>query len=118
MEAEQALETFLSRALINKKDRYIGFISKPETRKKFLDAIYHELESNLYSSKKVTELLEKELMISGYKFEPPDNFGEPINTLKEIISSDDESFLVESLNGKYAIYGPETFIDSRAYYVV
>ncbi len=118
MEAEQALKIFLDSALSSKKERYVGFVSKKKTRSKFLSAIYHELEGNLDASKKVTALPEHALAMPGYKFEPPNSFGEPITTLDAICNTSDESFLVVSVDGKYGVHGPETFIDSRAFYAI
>jgi len=118
MTAEQALKSFLNKALIRKKERYIGFILKPKTQGKFLNLIYHELENDLDESKKINQLNEKVLAKSGYKFMPPNIFGEQIMAIKEAYTSSDESFLIVSSDGKHAIYGPETYIDSRAFYNV
>ncbi len=118
MNAQDALETFLQHVLTSKKDRYIGFISKPKNHAKFLNSIYHELEEILDSTKKVDHLNERTLAMKGYKFEPNNIFGEPIDSLGEACKVLNDSFLVVSEDGKFAIYGPETFFDSRAYYAV
>jgi len=52
-----------------------------------------------------------------YLFEPPNTFGKPLNSLLEADETLQESFLIISIDGKYAIHGPETYIDSRSYYV-
>jgi len=118
MEADEALICFLKGMLIEKKDRYIGFLSKEKTRYKFLNSIYHELEGILDQSKKVASLPEKAFELPCYKFVPPNTFGEKVTSLK--VGSDQliESFLLVTTDGKYAIHGPETYVDSKAYYIL
>jgi len=116
MESLESLGVFLNTYLSNKRSRYLGFISKPKSQKKFLDAIYHELETSLDSSMKVKDFPSTIFEEEGFLFSPPNTFGEPISTLKEGLRKNDESFLLISKDGKYGIHGPETFIDSRAYY--
>ncbi len=116
MIAADALKVFLNTALLNKKERYLGFISKSKNRNKFLDTIYHELEGDLDSSYKSKSLPANAWELPGLLFEPPNTFGEPILSLKDADSNLTDAFLVISVDGKYAIHGPETFIDSRAYY--
>jgi len=106
------------RKLIDKKKRYLGFISKPKTRNKFLRSIYHDLESCLDSTKQVDSFSTTVQLLPGFKFEPENIYGQPISSLGEICTSFDESFLVVSNDGKFAIHGPETHIDSRAFYAV
>ncbi len=116
MESMESLGVFLKIYLSNKRSRYLGFIAKPKSQKKFLDTIYHELEGSLNSSMKVKELPSAVLEDGGFLFSPPNTFGEPVSALKEGLRNNDESFLLISRDGKHGIHGPETFIDSRAYY--
>ncbi len=118
MEAQQALESFLSSALRDKKKRYLGFISKPKTQNKFLRSINHDLESCLDATKQVESFPAPVLSLRGFKFESEKIYGHPIPSLGEVCNSFDESFLVVSSDGKFAIHGPETYIDSRAFYAV
>jgi hypothetical protein len=118
MEATEALASFFGWALTKKKERLIGFISKPKTRPKFLGMIYHELEDCLNSGKKVESLSARVLSMPCYKFEPRDVFGQPVKSLRNALSNCEDSFLLISSDGKYAIYGPETFIDGRSFYAL
>jgi hypothetical protein len=118
MDATEALIIFLNKALIIKKDRLIGFLTKQKNHDKFLNTIYHELEHYLNPSLKVSAFPEKVLRSKGYLYEPQSTIGETINSLQEIVDSSMDSFLVISQDGNYAIHGPETLIDSRAYYVI
>ena len=118
MEAQRALESFLNSALVDRKKRYLGFISKPKTRGKFLRSIYHDLENCLDNTKQVESFPASVLSLPGFKFEPEKIYGQPISSLGEVCNSFDESFLVVSKDGKFAIHGPETYIDSRAFYAV
>ena len=118
MDAKQAIETFLAKALKNKKERYLGFVSKPKTQRKFLDSIYHDLQDVLDDKKKIDSLPKHVLSMSGYKFQPPNHFGEPISSISEICDSFDESFLVVTSDGRYGIHGPESYIDKRAFYAI
>lgn len=116
MTPENALKTFLSKVLSHKKERLIGFISRPKTQQKFLNTIHHELESCLDSSMRVDSLPVKALQSKCYVFEPLNTFGKPFNSLQEAVETLQESFLAISIDGKYAVFGPETYIDSRTYY--
>lgn len=116
MDAQEALSIFLSNVLAHKQDRYLGFISKPKTRNKFLHSIYHELEAVLDKSKKKSTFPEDILTKPAFIFKPPDKFGESVPTLKEAFGAFDESFLAITQDGMYGVHGPETFIDSRTFY--
>ena len=116
MEAHEALKFFLENVLCDKKERYLGFISKPKSRKKFLNTIYHELEGTLDSSKKQYVLSNEILCKPAFVFEPPMTYGERVSSLKRACDVFEESFLAISEDGMFGIYGPETFIDSRAFY--
>lgn len=118
MEARDALEEFLRHSLGNKVERYLGFISKSKNQHKFLNSIYHELAEDLGPSKRVGKLTDCAMSMKGYKFSPSSNFGEAVESLSGAYDTHEDSFLIVSENGKFAIHGPETFIDSRAYYAV
>lgn len=118
MEAKEALERFLMKALFKKKERLLGFVSKPKTQPKFLNLIYHELDESLDDSFQVKSLDEEVLSMPGYKFEPPNNFGESISQMAEACDSFSDSYLVVSIDGNYAIYGPEHMIDERRFYAI
>ncbi|MBV1930474.1 MAG: hypothetical protein KUG71_02055 [Porticoccaceae bacterium] len=118
MQAEEALVFFLSRALKNKKERYLGFASKTKTQNKFLDSIYHDLESALDKGKRRTSLPAEALLMPGYIFAPDQGFGVAIEQFEGVVDESKDSFLFVSEDGRYGVHGPETFIDSRAYYAV
>lgn len=118
MNKNQALAFFLENALVTKKERYLGFAAKLKTRRKFLNSIRHELEECLDTSKRVRSLSKDILASPGYLFEPDNNFGEEILCLGDACDSQNESFLVVSADGRHAIHGPETLIDSRAFYIL
>lgn len=44
------------------------------------------------------------------------NFERDLRTHQEAVETLQESFLAISIDGKYAVSGPETYIDSRTYY--
>lgn len=119
-EAQAALRFFLSHvALPDKRKRYLDLISRPNSRRKFLNTVYHELELHLNTAMRVESLSPRMLRMSGYRFQPYDDvFGDPVGTLASVVASFDESFLVVSADGKVGIHGPESFIDKRAYYIV
>ncbi len=118
MSAETALRRFLAGALARKRDRYLGFIEKPKTRAKFLNAIHHELEMDLDRSKTIAALPPGRNPIPGYHFAPPDEFGIPVEDLREVCRSAEDSFLAVSEDGQFGVHGPETLADSRAIYRV
>jgi hypothetical protein len=118
LEVTEALESSFSWALIKKKERVIGVISKPKTRPKFLAMIYHELEDCLNSGKKVESLSARALSMPCYEFEPLGVFGRAVNSPGDALSNCDDPFLLVSSDGKYAIYGPETFMDGRSFYAL
>ncbi len=118
MDANEALIIFLNKALIIKKERLLGFLNKSKNHNKFLNTIYHELEQCLNPSFIIESLPEKILLSKGYLYEPNCGAGEMISSLQEIAESSMDSFLAISQDGKYAIHGPETFIDSRTYYAI
>lgn len=118
VEAEKALRFFLRHvALPAKRARYLDLISRPSSRRKFLDMLYHKLECNLDPSKSVKKLSPEALSMPGYRFGYCDMFGEPVDLLAAVCASDDESFLVVSIDGKFGIHGSESYIDDRTFYV-
>lgn len=118
-EAEVALRFFLSHvALPDKRARYLDLIGRPTSRRKFLRTVYHELESHFEPAKRIAALSTTMLRLPGFWFQLGVTFGEPVNALADIISSQEESFLVVSADGRVGIHGPESYIDRRGYYVV
>ncbi len=118
MDAQLALRRFLTGALERRRERYLGFVAKQKTQVKFLNAIYHELERDLDGSKKIATLPSGRSPIPGYRFAPPSDFGSPVNDLREVCRSADDSFLVVSEDGEFGVHGPESLIDGRAIYRV
>ena len=118
MEVQLALEFFLKNTLIAKKERVIGFIAKAKNHGKFLNLIHHELSELFDKSKIIKTLPESVLSMSGYLFNPPNKFGASVSTIGEAIDEFDTSFLLISSDGRFAVYGPETFVDERVLYAV
>ena len=116
MNADEALEKFLKGALTRRKERYLGFISRSKSQKKFLETIYHILESDFDEEKSITQLPSVDKPIAGYRFAPPDEFGIPVPDIRDYVETVEDSFLVISQNGSLGIHSPETFIDERAIY--
>ena len=115
-EAEVALRRFLSQvALPEKRVRHLDLISRPNSRRKFLDTLYHELEAHLDPSKRVKQLSAKQLALPGFRFDHHHDFGEAIDTLAKVYTSFDEDFLVVSTDGNVWIHGPD-YIDGRTFY--
>lgn len=119
-EALAALECFLSQVVLpDKRARYIDLASRPNSRRKFLNAMHHELEVHLDPAKRVDALSPALLHSPGFRFSPYDDcFGDEVDTLANVVSSHDESFLVVSTDGRVGIHGPESFVDRRAFYTV
>jgi hypothetical protein len=118
MEAQLALEIFLKGVLTWRRERYLGFINKPNTQTKFLETIYHILEGDLDISKAINKLPSKTTPIPGYWFAPPNEFGISVIDIQEFCNSHEDSFLVISQDGQFGIHSPETFIDSRVIYKI
>lgn len=117
-EAQAALQFFLSHvALPDKRARYLDLISRPTSREKFLRTVYHELELHLDPAKRTAALSPTMLCLPGFWFKPGAPFGAPVNALADIISSQEESFLAISTDGRVGIHGPES-IGGRGFYVV
>ncbi len=115
MEAQAALQRFLKGALLQKHDRYLGFVAKPKSRSKFLRAIDHDLERELDGALRIANLPAGR-PIKGFRFAPPDDFGSPVSDLRQLLRSSEDSFLAVSEDGQYGILSPETYIDDRAVY--
>lgn len=117
-EAEAALRFFLSHvALPDKRARYLDLIGRPTSRRKFLHTVYHELESHLNPAKRIVALSPTMLHLPGFWFKPGAAFGKPVNALGDVVSSQEESFLAISTDGRVGIHGPES-IGGRGFYVV
>lgn len=56
------------------------------------------------------------LRLPGFWFKPGAAFREPVNALGDVVSSQEESFLVISTDGRVGIHGPES-IGGRGFYV-
>ena len=118
--AEEALRFFLSQAVLpDKRARYLDLISRPKSRKKFLDTFYHELEYHLDPARRVGSLSLAQLALPGYRFDHYDEaLGVPEETMAAAATSMEESVLVISADGKIGIHTPESFIDGRTFYVL
>lgn len=119
-ESEAALRFFLNHVVrAGKRARYLDLIARSTSRRKFLDTLYHELESHLDTAKRIDVLSPEMLRMSGFRFQPGgDRFGEPVDSLANVVSSFDESFLMVSTDGRVGIHGPESCVNRRAYYAV
>ncbi len=115
-EAEEALRRFLNQfALPGKRARYLDLISRPKSRRKFLNTLSHELESHLDPANRVEQLSAKQLALPGFRFDHHHDFGEPIDTLATVCTSFDEDVLIVSTDGNVGMHGPD-YMDGRTFY--
>ncbi len=112
----EALETFLRRALSRRADRYVEFAKSPKRRRKFLDAIHHDLESDLNSNLSVPVISADILDRPAYLFVPPTTFGRTVSTLREIAETHDDAMLAVSHDATGAVLRPETYVDSAMFF--
>ncbi len=110
-----ALCSFLRRAIKPaRRERLIGFAQKPKTRRKLLEAIYHDLERAIDRSATVQFLPESRLDAPAYCFSPPSTFGEHIPSLREIVGSTE--VLAVARDASAAYYCPESYVDSGVFF--
>lgn len=111
MHATDALETFLRLTLRRRVERYVEFAKSDKQRSKFLGALYHDLESDLDSSKATKALSEASLRQPGYLFAPPDRFGLDVTSLRLVDGTHDDAILAISRDGRVGILRPEALAD-------
>jgi len=109
----EALGIFLAASLSIRRERYISLANKETTRGKFLNALNHDLEKDLGRRGMVMQLPDEILDSPGFLF---GSFGKHVITVREIVDSHLDAFLIVSNNGLAGTYGPETFIDSRVHF--
>lgn len=117
--AVDALLLFLRQVVLpDKRARYLDLVSRPKSRRTFLNTMHHELVGHLDPTKQIDELTPELLQVPGYLFSPYNHtcFGEEINALTNVVSSVQESFLAVSADGRIGIHGPEAFINGRRFY--
>ena len=112
-----SLTTFLANSLGKRQERHISFASKKKTRAKFLNALYHDLEKDFGSHGLVAKLPPHILESPGFLFTASGSFGQSVGTIREVLDSPIDAFLIVTYSGLAGVYGPETFIDSRLHYV-
>lgn len=118
-EAMAALRFFLSQVVLpGKRDRYLDLIDRPQSRRKFLSTFHHELGFHLDPAKRIDALTAKQTQLPGFLFSPYNHncLGEAVDTLDEVLSTDQESFLLITTDGIIGVYGPEDSIDDREFY--
>ncbi len=119
MEIEATLQEFLrSTVAKSRRDRLIEFASKPKTRPKFLDLMYHDMGSLFDSSVTVEALPEEAWSQPGLAFAPPATFGAPYPTLRDAFdahANDDTGCLIITLNGEFGAWFDHTYVDTCAF---
>jgi len=119
LNAEEALDKFLSATLKKRNGRYCDLISRPKGRKKFLGELYHQLGDCFREDAKVAELSNDHISWSAYSFSECRGFGtveiSMASGLEALIN--ETGWLLISQNGKCGIYQPEDMIDDRLHIV-
>ena len=120
MEARETLIHFLEAALAEKRDRICGFASKPKTRPKFFDLLYHSLGQHFSPSTVVSELPEVAWSSPAVAFVAPNQFGVPSNSLREAYEQfgEGEGALLISADSRFGIWCDHTYVDERVFVAV
>jgi hypothetical protein len=119
MDAAELVNAFIKHVVIkDKQERYTGFVGSRKNRKKFLDALDHQLESEVDLSKSTKSLDEKEWNAAAMLYSSNETFGMAFNSLKEAYeqASSYGGWLILDLSGHVAIFRPEGKIDDELYF--
>jgi len=119
MDAVEAITLFIQRiGPKEKRERYTGFVSNKKNRKKFLDALDHDLVAEIDNSKAINKLDEKEWNQPGFLYSSNGTFGEEITSLKAGYdkASPYGGWLILSQSARIAVFRPEGKIDDELYF--
>jgi hypothetical protein len=112
--SEDSIRLFLRGVLLQRhRDRYIGFINKRKTQKKFLQILFHRFLS-LVRPAAIAETLPRHAWLeeaTGYS--PSIGYGVPYETLADAYESGLDSILCISCDGRYGFYRPENRADDE-----
>lgn len=109
---------FLRGSLGRKRERILDFASRPRSRRKFLDLLYHELGDLLDPSCIVPALPEAAWRQPALRFRPPSDFGVAIASLRQAHQHLEHRELVITLDGRHGYWRDETFDDLEKLVVV
>jgi hypothetical protein len=119
MPIDENEEAFVKRFIeADKQERYLGFLSKPKTRDKFLNELYHHLAikgslaTEIAAKHRRPDYIETQLLQRGagpqaYVFSPSDRFDQkwlPLTEVLEEILSQDLEAIVCCVPGELAFY--------------
>lgn len=112
MQEAELLSSFLDRALARKRSRYVGFLTTAKGRSKVLQALHHDLLDCFDERIVVERLPDEALEAHAIVFAPPSRFGANGRTLRDVLESHECSCLAVSVDGRYGVYRPETYLDA------
>ena len=116
MNAAELANVFIQRLVVKEKqERYTGFVGSDKNRKKFLDALDHQLESDIDLSKTTKSFDEKEWGAAAFLYSSNGTFGIAFNSLKEAYeqASPYGGWLILGISGHAAIFRPEGKVDAE-----
>ena len=113
MTPDEALAAFLRGSLGTKRDRTIDFATRPKTRPKFLDLLYHQLGGLFRPACAVGQLPDTAWALPAYRFSPPHEFGASVPTLRAAHDVDGHSELVITTDGRYGYWRDEMYADAE-----
>jgi hypothetical protein len=119
MDAVEAVTIFIRRIVSKEKqERYVGFVTGKNGRKKFLDALDHSLEKEIDISMAVKNLDDKEWIQPGFLYSSNGTFGTELNNLKDGYdkASPYGGWLILSQSAGIAIFRPEGKIDDEIFF--
>ncbi len=114
MPAREVIVAFLSRALESRwRDRFVGFVSRPKTQGKFLDALHHNLFGRFDSRVIVSSLPDSAWASPAYSFSTAGGFGVVESSMRDAHARCDDAILVVTRDGACGYYREEDLIDSE-----
>jgi hypothetical protein len=119
MDAEAAVKLFIKRIIAKqKRPRYSASVERDATRKKFLDALDHDLAWHVDEMAAVQELSDEEWNSPAYRYASDGAFGEDVGTLREGYehASPHGGWLLIGQSGDVAIYRPEDRVDDELFF--
>jgi hypothetical protein len=114
-EVEATLVRFLSRALGPKRERFVGLVTSPSRRSKFLNSLHHELERSFDRSSLVASLPQHAWQLPALRFAPPNDFGVEQPSLTAAYDLRVYTQLVISIDARYGFLRAEGQMDAQLF---